>query len=147
MSYEPVFKRDNLRLYQIIDEPGTYMVKAAGRVTENQYIEDGSKSRYLVNLRAASIEQLEECLDIIGEDSTIAFKFVSQCFITGAIWEGDIQNKLDLPTKGEVLIASFDYVDGIMRCTSITLIPRRRLQTFDPDAYDKSRNLLKGLMK
>lgn len=146
MSFESVFKKSNLNFYSIIDEPGTYMIKVAGRVTNNQYINDGGHSRYLVNLRAASLDSLEECLDIMGDEDTISFREVGHCFITGAIWENDVQSKLELPTKGETVIASFDYVDGIMRCTSITLIPRKRLQTFDVEAYNKSKNLLKNLI-
>lgn len=146
MSLESIFKKSNLNFYSIIDKPGTYMVVAAGRVTENQYINDGSKSRYLVNLRVASLNGLEECLDIMGDSDSIPFRQVGHCFITGAIWENDVQNKLDLPTKGETVIATFDYVDSVMRCVSITLIPRVRLKTFDLESYNKSRNLLKNLI-
>ncbi len=139
-----IFKKSNLKLYEVISEPGTYIVKSAGKV--KTLIEDGSKSRYLCNLRVATIDMLENCLEIMGHMDQIPFDEVGHCFITGAIWENDVENKMTLPTKGENLIATFDYVDDVMRCVSITLIPRKRLQTFDPEAYDLSRRLLKDIL-
>jgi len=144
---EAVFKKKNLSLYNIIDGPGTFMVKVSSRVGQKQLIEDGSKSRYLVNLRVATVEQLESCLNLLSTEDEISFSEVRHCFITGVIWENDVNDLLELPTKGETVIATFDYVDEIIRCVSITLIPRRRLQQFDPEAYRKSKDLLKTLFK
>ena len=50
--------------------------------------------------------------------------------MTGVIWEDQVHVDSDLPSKGEELIAVFDYVDEVLRCTNITLIPRRQ-----PDLY------------
>jgi hypothetical protein len=51
-----------------------------------------------------------------------------------------------LPVKGEKVIVTFDYVDDIMRCTSLSLIPREDLNTFDLNAYSQSRKLFKNLL-
>ncbi len=47
--------------------------------------------------------------------------------------------------EGEV-IATFDYVDDILRCTSVTLIPRKELDKFDLDTVCENRSLFKSLL-
>ena len=144
---EAVFKKSNLNLYQIIEEPGTYMVKSSGRVSSKNLIDDGNASRYLANLRVIAKEQLIECLEYMENCESVPFHEVGKFFITGAIWADSVENEMDLPTKGETLIATFDYVDEVMRCVSITLIPRKRLQMFDAESYDLSQSLLQRLLK
>ena len=40
-----------------------------------------------------------------------------------------------MPTKGERVIATFEYVDFVLRCTSITLIPRKEPKIFLSSLY------------
>lgn len=142
---EPIFRKESLPLYSIIEEPGTYIVKVANTVLPKYLIEDNSKSRYIVNLRVGTIEGLEETLNILGNKQECAFHNIKHCFISGTLWENTIDDILVLPTKGENVIATFDYVDDIMRCISLTLIPRKTLKNFNPNAYNLSRALFKDL--
>lgn len=140
---EPIFKRESLKFYSIIEEPGTYIVKSASA----HYFEDGSKSRYLLNLRAATLEGLEACMDILGRRTQCAFKELNNCFITGTLWENSVSEKSLVPAKGENVIATYDYnTEGVLWCTGITLIPRRTLEKFNPDTFDNARKLFNKIM-
>ena len=137
-----IFKKDSLKHYAVIDGPGTFIVKSVSRT----YIEDGSKSRYLLNLRAATIDALEHIVGVLGQRNECSFKELEGCFITGTLWANKVQEDIDLPAKGEKVIASYDYnEDGDIWCTGITLIPRRSLKTFNPDAFNTSKQLFKKL--
>ena len=144
---EAVMRRSNLRNYEVISDPGTHVVKVAGSVKPDFIIEDGAKSRYLVNLRVSTIKGFEECLHIMGNRENVPFKDVRHNFMTGALWSNDVDDLERLPAKGESIIATFDYVDDVMRCVSLTLIPRRELNKFDLDAHCNSRGLFKSLLQ
>jgi len=146
MNDTPIFYKKNLALYQVLKEPGTYHVKVSNTVKPEFLYEDGNKSRYIINLRIATKSGFEECLKIIGNDDYCDFSKVRQCFIAGVIWERDIVDLSLLPTKGESVIATFDYVDDVMRCISITLIPRKTLDNFDLEAYNQIKIMYKNLL-
>jgi len=141
-----IFKKEYLNHYQVIEEPGTYIVKVGNTVKPEYFIEDGSKSRFIVNLRAASLENLKRCIDIMGERTKCDFDEIKDCFTSGVLWHEDINDMSKLPTKGESIIATYDYVDDVFRCISLTLIPRKSLQTFDLNAYNKTRKLFNELL-
>lgn len=141
-----ILKKTNLRNYEIIPRPGTYVVKVANSVKPDYLIEDGSKSRYVVNLRASTIEKLEECVGLMGRRDSVPFWTVRHCFLSGALWDNDLDDITRLPTKGEEIIATFEMKDEELLCTALTLIPRKQLDTFDLDAYCQSRKLLKSLL-
>ena len=140
---EAVFKKEVLKHYAVIDGPGTFIVKA----TSCTYFEDGDKSRYLINMRAATIEALQHTVEVLGERDECSFSELEGCFITGTLWANKIQENINLPAKGEDVIASYDYnEDGDIWCIGITLIPRRTLKTFNPDAFNTSKQLFNKLI-
>ena len=142
-----VLKKSNLRNYEVIPGPGTYIVKVSNSVKPEYLLEDGSKSRYIVNLRASTIDKLQECVALMGRRDTVPFYEVKKCFLSGALWDNDIDDITRLPTKGEEIIATFEMKDDELLCTALTIIPRRQLSTFDLDAYCQSRKLIKQLLK
>lgn len=142
-----ILKKEHLRNYKVINKPGTFMVKVANTVKPEYLYEDGSKSRFIVNLRCATLDGFEECLQLMGTNETVPFERVNKCFMSGALWESDIEDITVLPIKGEEVIATFDYVDEILRCTALTLVPRKELQDFDLNAHCKSRKLFLKLLK
>jgi len=143
-----IMKKEHLRNYDVIPGPGTFVLKTANTVKPEYLYGDGAKSRYLVNLRAATIDGFERCLEIMGNNESVEMdKSVYNCFMSGSIWENDLPDITKLPNKGEEIIATFDYVDDILRCTALTLIPRRELDKFDLDAVCSSRKLFKNLLK
>lgn len=143
---EPVFKRKDLKQFAIVEDPGTYIVKSFGAT----YFEDGDKSRYLLNLRAATADGLMECLEILGDRNECNYSEFNgkNCFITGTLWENHVNDVSLVPVKGESVIATYDYNDeGQLWCISVTLLPRKTLRTFNPDAYNKSRQLFNDIIK
>lgn len=139
----PIFKKEHLSLYQVLTKPGTYIVKVANTVRPNYLIEDGSKSRYIVNLRVATKDNLVECLSLLGKEEMIPFEKVKGLFTSGTIWYNQLDDIEHLPTKGEAVIATFN---DKLQCESITLIPRKELTNFDLDAYSVIKNMYKDLL-
>jgi len=108
--------------YAIIEKPCTAIVKVAAK-PGNLYTADGH-NRWIVNLRAVTADNLELLKRFDSSFTEYSFNDISHLLMTGAIWEGQITDELSLPTKGENVIATFDYVDDVLRCTNITMIPR-----------------------
>jgi len=136
-------KKKSLENYKVVTEPGAFIVKTNGcsaLYTKDDY------PRYIVNLKVSTKEGFEKCLELFGNKEVIDIKKVSHLFISGTIWENQVVDKSDLPVKGEDVIAVFDYVDEELKCTSITLIPRKKLNAFQLSSIDKSRKLLKNLL-
>jgi hypothetical protein len=143
-----VFKKSHLSEFTVIQKPGTYKVKVFNTVKPDYLIEDGDKSRYIVNLKTAEIEDLKDCLEIMGHKEEVPFSMVSSKFKSGVIWENNLDDILDLPLKNEEVIANFDYNSyNELSCVSISLIPRTELETFDLNAYCNTRGLIEKLLK
>lgn len=140
----PIFKKDHLQLYQILQKPGTYIVKVANTIRPNYLIEDGSKSRFIVNLRVATKDNLILCLQELGKDDMIEFSKVRHFFTSGTIWYNQLDNLEELPTKGENVIATFN---DKLQCESITLIPRKELNNFDLNAFNVTQNMYAKLLE
>lgn len=134
-------------MYSVIPGPGTFKIKVSSTVKPEYIYKEGSKARYIVNLRAATIEGFEKCLEIMDVDEYVPFIEVRGCFMTGAIWENDLDDLERLPIKGEEVIATFDYVEDVLRCTALTLIPRKRLSTFKLNNMCKNRKLFKEILE
>jgi len=140
----PVFKKEHLSLYQVLVKPGTYIVKVANTIRPSYLIEDGSKSRFIVNLRIATKENLIACLDELGKNDAIEFSKVRQFFTSGTIWFNQLDDLEELPTKGEAVIATFNEK---LQCESITLIPRKELNNFDLNAFNVTQNMFAKLIE
>lgn len=141
-----VFNRNLLNHYKVIESPGTYIVTVANTVLPKHLIED-SNPRYIVNLRANTESNLIRCVDTLGLREECYWDEINKNFIPGVIWENDIEDLINLPTKGEKVIATYDIGDtGVMRCNSITLIPRKSLKSFNPNSYSTTNKLIQDLM-
>jgi len=132
----PVFHKDLLRNYQVIDRAGTFIVSVAADVTEdNLWLED-EYPRYLVPLRVIKAENLMELVGILNEFGTVPFAAVRNFFLTGAIFVNDGIDNIDLPAKGERIVATFEEKDGELLCTNIKLIDRDDLMYVNMEAID-----------
>jgi hypothetical protein len=140
------FSKKTLKNYEIIKEPGTHIVQVSNTVKPEYLIEDGSKSRYIINLRVGTIEGFKKCLEIFGDKEEIEIKEINNCFLSGVIWSNNLEDLNLLPVKGENVIASFDYLDDKLVCTSINLIPRKQLDKFELNEMCETRNLFKQLL-
>lgn len=124
-----MFKIQHLDRFAIISNPCTVIVKAANDITDKNKIEDGSASRWLVNLKAISEVNLN-LLNVLEDVNTYDYTDISHMFMVGALWETQVLDENALPVKGERIIATFDYVKGVLMCTSLTAIPRTEPKLF-----------------
>lgn len=135
------FKKEHLKHYLILEKPCTVKVRVSSNVTKkNIFDKDTANERYLVPLRVGLKDALIEATEKI-EDGFVTYHDLRDCFVTGAIFSNSINSLEELPVKGEEVIATFNYVDDILRCVSITLIPRIKLEVFDPEGYKKTKSL------
>jgi hypothetical protein len=123
MDKQIVFKMRDLDSYAIINEPCTVLVKNNSRPTMDSIYTGDSYPRWILNLRAITAVNLALLKTIA--DNKYTYADIGHLLMTGSLWESQINHVYELPSKGEQMICVFDYVDGIMRCTNITLIPRR----------------------
>ena len=139
------FSKKLLGRYKIIEYPGTYVIPVSSTASPKHLIED-EYPRYLINLRANTEKNLLKCLDILGLREECSFEEVKKYFLSGVLWKNDVEEGLELPTKGERVIATFEYdSQNKLFCSNITLIPRKTLKTFNPELYDDTQLLIKKL--
>ena len=79
--------------------------------------------RWILNLKAISSTSLAVLRTL--SDYRYTYNDIGHLLMTGSLWESQINHVYELPSKGEQMICVFDYVDEILRCANITLIPRR----------------------
>ena len=137
-----VFKLEHLDRFAVITEPCTIIVKNNSKVTLNDiYTRDG-KPRWVLMLKAITAFNLALLKELSSDiENTIMYSDIGHLLMKGAIWEDQITNESELPSKGEEMIAVFDYVNGNLLCTNITLIPRKQ-PTFYNYASDFTNELL-----
>lgn len=138
------FDISHIDRYAIITEPCTVVLKATYKVS-SQYIMDGHP-RWLIPLRALTNENLEALKELyrIGD---VYYSDIRDLFMVGALWSSQVEDEQDLPMAGEKVIATFDYVEDILRCTGINLIPRKEPEVFLASEYisemfDEFKNLI-----
>jgi hypothetical protein len=142
------FTKNLLSKYQVISEPGTFLVSVSSTVLPDYLIEDGEKSRYIVYLRCGTEENLKTALKTLGDAEEILFSFVAHNFMTGVLWKTN-ENKLydHLPTKNEQVLATFEYVEDKLTCTNIHVLPLKNLDYFDLNEWCNIRSKILNLLK
>ena len=129
-----LFDINHLSNYAIVKEPCTIIVKCNSKLDfNNLYTADGY-FRWLVNLKAISSKNLKYVKKMTSLKIDLDYNFIGPLLMTGAIWERQANNPMDLPTKGEDVIATFDYVEDKLMCIGITIIPRIKPELFTPYA-------------
>lgn len=127
------FKIMHLEGFAIIDGPCTVFVKNNSILKHDQLYTDDGHNRWILNLKAIERDKLETLKIITNEpEYNLSYFKASKLFFTGALWEDQVINDADLPVKGEDVIAVFGHVDGVLRCTNITIIPRKTPEIFMP---------------
>lgn len=94
------FKTNLLATFALIDAPGKYKLQVLNDVTEKNLYTDESGSRYIVNLRAISLEKKAEVLETFQGKSEVEIEETNGLFMTGSIWKNRNNNPA-LPMKGE----------------------------------------------
>lgn len=128
-DYVP-FKLEHLDRYAVISEPCTLIVKNNSRVTMQDIYTGDINPRWILNLKVITEFNLALLKTLCKEGAELTYRDMRHLLITGALWEEQVSVESDLPSKGEELIAVFGWVNNVLLCTNITLIPRRQ-----PDIY------------
>lgn len=119
------FEMHHIDMFAIIDEPCTLRIRNNTSLKwDGMYTGDGH-NRWIVNLKAITAENLA-LLKAVSSEGTLHYYDVTSYFMTGALWETQVQTANELPIKGEEVGCVFDYVDGVLRCTNLSIIPRKR---------------------
>lgn len=126
------FKIEHLHNVCKIDEPGTFEIKNMTTLDYYDITIKGELARWIIMLKAMTSANIEVVKLLYKEfGSTLTYEDVGHYFFTGVIWENQIKNSINLPVKGENVIATFDYVDDVLRCTGITVKDRRAPKLYD----------------
>jgi len=123
-----VFHGKLLRNYQLVTKPGVYMVRVGYTVTEKSLIND-DYPRYLIPLRVTTPDGLQAILDLLNASPVVPFDDVKSYFLYGAIFSEHV-TETDLPVKGDLILASFDYDEnsGKLMCVNLEQLPREELE-------------------
>jgi hypothetical protein len=122
-----------LNKFSIIEDECTAVVQAASTV-DDRYLIKGENERYLIPLRALDINKQEELLEVLAsvEGPVIDIELLYPFMLTGVLWRDKVTQKLDLPVKGENLIATFEYSDlDELKCSGIITINKVRPKKFN----------------
>jgi len=136
----------HLSNYAIIKNPCTVIVKCNSHLDfDNMYTKDGY-NRWIINLKAVTETNLQYIQKLVSLNTILRYDSVGSLLLNGAIWENQALTNVELPAKGEDVIATFDYVDDKLLCTNITIIPRIKPTLFIPskqilDEIDIFKNL------
>lgn len=122
----------HLENYAIIEKPCTLIIRNNSKLDFDNLYAKEENARWLLNLRAITDENLLLLKKISKKKISLTYRDVGHLLMTGALWEDQIESPEDLPAKGENVIVVFDFVDEILRCTSITLIPRKIPKLYKP---------------
>ena len=125
---EAIFHKRLLQHYAIVDNPGTYEITVASN--KHTLIDDGAKSRYLINLRAGTLQNLVKAVNILGKRNFCPFVEVQNCFMTGVIWANKLADVKDLPIKGERVLVTIKSENSILMPEAIFVPQRQDLQLF-----------------
>ena len=109
------------------------MVRVSYSVTEANIIND-EHPRLLIPLRATTPAGLEKIVGILNNTPTVPFDTVRDCFLTGAIFLENIDLG-NLPVKGDLILASFDYDETSSKliCNGLSQLPREELEYVKAD--------------
>lgn len=133
-----LFRKEWLSGYTVIDGP---MNKVALQVssTPNKYDpDDGSSSRYIVNLKAILRSDIPELKTKFGQAQFIKADELNNMFLNATIWinEGQTPN---IPMKGEMVLCNIGYVyspqqgKDVLRVTGIHVSEPQEAEKLDLD--------------
>lgn len=139
---KPIFKLEHLQGYDIINKPCSAIVRVA---SDSHYLTEDNNPRYLINLRVIREPDLNTIINRVG-DKTVDFSFISDLMISGAIFKDKISHEQELPIKGEKVIVTFDDINGKLRCSHVSLLPREQLEKVDLERLTKTQELFTEIM-
>ena len=139
---DAVFHKELLKHYQVVDKPGSFIVAVAQDITDQNLYTGDDYPRYLIPLRVIRSDDLIVLSKLLSK-GRVLFKNIKHLFLTGAVFDNDNIDELLLPTKGEKVVATFEYKNNVLLCTHIKLIDRDELAYINFSAVSNLYSLAK----
>ncbi len=139
---DAVFHKELLKHYQVVDKPGSFIVAVAQDITDQNLYTGDDYPRYLIPLRVIRSDDLIVLSKLLSK-GRVLFKNIKHLFLTGAVFDNDNIDVLLLPTKGEKVVATFEYKNNVLLCTHIKLIDRDELAYINFSAVSNLYSLAK----
>ena len=136
------FKMEHLDRYAIIEKPCTIIVKNNSKLDYDKLYDPDGTPRWLMNIKAITKNNLLLLKKFSADNVRMTYYDMGHLLMKAAIWPEQVIGPMDLPVKGEEVIATFGFVDEILMCTGVTLIPR-----IQPDLYLHSVDTLDEINK
>jgi len=122
-----------LNKFDIITREGATELLSLATINDN-FLQGEDKERYFVPLRALRSELYDELVELLSEtdDDTIEIEELYPYFHSGVIWANKVNDKRDLPVRGEKVIATFEENDiGDLVCSGIVMIGKFKSPKFN----------------
>ncbi len=104
------FKKSNLANYQVITEPGLYLLESLSNVTESNLVSDeGENPRYIANFKAIAADKVAQLKQVFAGKEEVSIEETNGLFLTANIWKREGKNA-SLPMKGEKVECIVDFV-------------------------------------
>lgn len=131
-----------LNKFKYIEEECTAEVTCMATVDETfLHGKEGSK-RYFIPLRVLDANRLDELMDILDdvEGDYIDMEELYPFTLSGTIWESSLLDTINLPIKGEKVLATFEYDENEdLRCVGIVPLAKVKPKSFNLDKFNYNR--------
>jgi hypothetical protein len=132
-----------LNKFKYIEGACTAEVQCMSNVDESLLSGKGDKARYYVPLRVFRAEDIDEITDIVNgyEGDKFEIEEIYDYTLSGVIWKSNIDDTINLPIKGEKVIANFEYnEEEVLVCTNVVPITKIKLKPFDLEKFTYNKN-------
>lgn len=116
-----ILTRRVLKNFFVIDKPGTTTLPCSSTTKSEHAIITAESIYFNVYIRAITKKNLKGILKLLDESPIIPFTEVSAYFLRGIIFNNQLTDGYELPTKGENVIVT---ITPNLTVASVELIPR-----------------------
>jgi len=133
------FYRDNLRSYEHIVAPGTYMLMCANNVSDKHLKAepDGSNARYIVQFMAINDDKLPELVALLKDNDEVDIKLTEGLFLTHSI-PANNGREVRLPMFKERVECVVDWVPLVDGSKALRIVNAKYRDPSRPPKFDMS---------
>jgi hypothetical protein len=128
-----------LNKFKYIEGACTAVVQCMATVDELMLSGKDDNMRYYVPLRvfrAEDIDKITDTVNVDNDDDKFEIEDIYPFVVSGVIWKNSINDTINLPIKGEKVLANFEYDENEkLVCTNIVPITKIRLKTFNLEKF------------
>lgn len=147
------FKKAQLAQFLLIDDIGKYDLPVFSNVTDRALVldEDGTKPRYIVNLKAIAADKFAQLKALFATREEVPIEETNGLFMTANIWKNNEQEPA-LPLKGELLECMVGIVPNregqpVLRVVSHRVHAAKKAAKVDLLNFFKEEKALQGALE